>query len=261
MSHYRTFFTNPAGCNILKDTIRTAALLTVIVFLSIILLPQKGHTDSRQPPADIGNILNSIIKGTATFPERFGINRLPAVNEPDITLTITRNYLNRVIAAYLKNPIALDAYSQNPKSFITVKSAVTHIDPKRNILIVKGEGGVLTLGTAHSGLKGRLELKKAEFEIAPVFSRNKKGQLLLELKPRCIYLDIDKTANLIDISIANTLQELYLNRNPVKPINISELLNSDIKDKDKPLIQNRIDKATLVMSGNMIEIRTTWFVN
>lgn len=231
-------------------------------FVAVILLlaPAAGHPDIRKSAANLGNVLNSMVHGKATFPSRYGVNRQPVIKEPDITLTFKRNYLNRVIAAYLKNPIALDAFSQKPRSFITVKRVVTHLDSKRNILIVKGEGGVLTLGTALSGLKGRLVLKKAEFEIAPVFTRNKNGQFLLELRPRCVYLDIDKTAPFIDLSIAHTLQELYLNRNPVRPVNVSDLLNSDVKRGQKPLVRNRIAQAAAVVSNHSIELRTAWLV-
>lgn len=235
-------------------------MVRFIVAIFLLLGPATGHSDIRKSAANIGNTLNSMVQGTATFPKRFGINRQPEVKEPDITLTFKRNYLNKVIAAYLKNPIALDAYSEKPRSFITVKRVVTHLDPKRNVLIVKGEGGVLTLGTAHSGIKGRLVLKKAEFEISPVFRKNKNGQFLLELLPRCVYLDIDRTAQFIDLSIAHTLQELYLNRKPIRPVNVSDLLNSDVRSGKKPLIRNRIVQVAAVVTSQAIELRTAWLV-
>ena len=242
-------------------SISKAAVIGVLFSLFLCPSAITAHSDMKQSAVNLGNVLTSMINGTATFPRRFGVNRQTVIKNPDICLTFKRDYLNKVIAAYLKNPIALDSYSGKPKSFITVKSVVTYLDPKRNIMIVKGEGGVLTLGTAHSGLKGRLVLKRAEFEISPVFTRNKNGQFLLELLPRCVYLDIDKTAEFIDLSIAHTLQELYLNRKPINPVNVSDLLNSDVKRGKKPLVRNRIVQAAAIVSKNDIELRTAWLVN
>lgn len=235
--------------------------MTLAVILAYLcVFPITVHCDAKKTAANLGAVLNSMINGTATFPSRFGINKQPVIKDPDVRLSFKRDYLNKVIAAFLKNPIALDSYSGKPKSFITIHSIVTYLDSKRNIIIIKGEGGALTLGTSLSGLSGRLALKRAEFEISTVFTKNKNGQLLLELLPRCVYLDIDKTAPFIDLSIAHTLQELYLNRKPINPINVSDLLDTDTKSRKKTLIRNRISQAAAIVSKNNIEFRAIWLV-
>ncbi|MFA6013172.1 MAG: hypothetical protein WC799_24500 [Desulfobacteraceae bacterium] len=238
---------------------KSALILTLFFYLCF--NPASAHCDAKKAAANIGSVLSSMINGTATFPPRFGINKQPVIKDPDIRLSFKSSYLNKVIAAYLKNPIALDSYSGKPKSFITVHSIVTYLDPKRNIIIIKGQGGVLTLGTSLAGLSGKLVLKRAEFEIAPTFSRNKNGQLLLEFVPRCVYLDIDRTAPFIDLSIAHTLQELYFNRKPINPVNVSDLLNTDVKGGKKPLVRNRIAKAAVIVTKNDIEVRAEWVVD
>lgn len=243
-------------CRVLSKSSMILAVLAILCFSR-----EFAHSDAKKTAANLGSVLSSMINGTATFPTRFGINKQPVIKDPDIRLSFKSAYLNKVIAAYLKNPIALDSYSGKPKSFITVHSIVTTLDPKRNIIIIKGQGGVLTLGTSLSGLSGKLVLKRAEFEIAPTFTRNKKGQLLLEFAPRCVYLDIDRTAPFIDLSIAHTLQELYFNRKPINPVNISDLLNTDVKGEKKPLVRNRISQAAAVVSKNDIELRATWIVD
>lgn len=236
-------------------------MMLAFILAILCLCPGPVHSDAKKAVTNLGSVLSSMINGTATFPQRFGINKQPVIKDPDIRLSFKSAYLNKVIAAYLKNPIALDSYSGKPKSFITVHSIVTYLDSKRNIIIIKGQGGVLTLGTSLSGLSGKLVLKRAEFEIAPTFSRNKNGQLLLEFVPRCVYLDIDRTAPFIDLSIAHTLQELYFNRKPINPVNVSDLLNTDIKGGKKPLVRNRISQAAAVVSKNDIELRATWIVD
>ncbi len=231
-----------------------------ILMSGMAFAPDTSYSDAGNKAAQLGSFISSMINGTAKFPTRFGVNRQPVIKNSDVSLSFRKDYLNKVIAAYLKNPIALDKAQKNPKSFITVHRIVTSLDPKRNILIVKGDGGVLTLGTSLSGLRGRLVLKRAEFEISPVFTKDKNGRFFLELVPRCVYLDIDQTAPFIDISIAHALQELYFNRKPINPVNVSELLNSDIKGGKKPLIINRIAQAACVVSNSGIEIRTAWAV-
>lgn len=241
-------------------SINKSSIILVVVLAVLCFSLEPAHSDAKKTAANLGSFLSSMINGTAKFPPRFGINKQPVIKDPDIRLSFKSAYLNKVVAAYLKNPIPLDSYSGKPKSFITIHSIVTYLDPKRNIMIVKGEGGVLTLGTSLSGLSGRLVLKRAEFEISPVFTKNKNGQFLLELLPRCVYLDIERTAAFIDLSIAHTLQELYFNRNPINPINVSDLLNTDIKGGKKPLVLNRIAKAAAIVSKNDIELRTGWVV-
>lgn len=240
--------------------INKSSMMLAVILSVLCLSPKLVQSDAKKAAANLGSVLSSMINGTATFPPRFGINKQPVIKDPDIRLSFKSSYLNKVIAAYLKNPIALDSYSGKPKSFITIHSIVTHLDPKRNIIIIKGQGGVLTLGTSLSGLSGKLVLKRAEFEIAPTFTRNKNGQLLLEFVPRCVYLDIDRTAPFIDLSIAHTLQELYFNRKPINPVNVSDLLNTDVKGGKKPLVRNRISQAAAVVSKNDIELRAEWVV-
>jgi hypothetical protein len=236
-------------------------MILVVVLAVLSFSTETVHSDAKKAAANLGSVLNSMFNGTATFPKKFGINKQPVIKDPDIRLSFKSSYLNKVIAAYLKNPIPLDSYSGKPKSFITVHSIVTYLDPKRNIIIIKGQGGVLTLGTSLSGLSGKLVLKRADFEIAPTFTRSKNGQLLLEFIPRCVYLDIEKTAPFIDLSIAHTLQELYFNRKPINPVNVSDLLNTDIKGGKKPLVRNRISQAAAVVGKNDIELRATWIVD
>lgn len=238
-----------------------SSMILAVILAFLCFIPKTGLCDAKKAATNIGSVLSSMINGTATFPPRFGINKQPVIKDPDTRLSFKNSYINKVIAAYLKNPIALDSYSGKPKSFITVNSIITTLDPKRNIIIIKGQGGVLTLGTSLSGLSGRLVLKRAEFEIAPTFTRNKNGQLLLEFVPHCVYLDIDRTAPFIDLSIAHTLQELYFNRKPINPVNVSDLLNTDIKGGKKPLVRNRISQAAVVISKNDIELRATWIVD
>ena len=229
--------------------------LTVFFPLGLHCAPEKSSSNG------FSSVLDSVINGKATFPSKFGKNRQATIKDPDISLSFKIDYLNKVIAAYLKNPIALDSYSEKPRSFITVRKAVTRLDPSRNIIVVHGEGGVLNLGTSISGVSGKLTLKRADFEICPVFIKNKKGQFYLELQLRCIYLDIDKAAPFIDLSIAHALQSLYLNRKPINPVNVSELLNTDIQGGKNPMIRNRIVQAAAIVSKSSIEIRTAWLVD
>ncbi|MBU1169186.1 MAG: hypothetical protein KKD44_06435 [Proteobacteria bacterium] len=233
----------------------------IIPILAIVSFCQLSWCDAAEVSSnDLTSVFNAMFSGDAEFPPRFAVNPAPVIENPGIRIFISQKHLNTILAAYLKHPIPLGHKSDNTGNSIRADKLVVKPDIKRNILHVYILGGILQLDNSYAGVGGKLTLKNAEFELAPVCKKNKQGKLILETRVRCVGLDIDGTAPMVDIGMAHLLQELYLDKQPIEPVDLTELVQLQNK-KNGPPLDIQLDKAAVVMMDKGIEIQSSWRVN
>lgn len=238
---------------------RTKAASALISALLVICFCQLSWCDtSEQSSNDLTSVLNTLFSGEADFPPPFKNNPPDVIENPDITLFISRKHVNDVLEAYLKTPIPLDQEEGHSKNNIRADKLVVKPEATRNVLLVFVKGGVLHLEGSYAGVGGDLRLKHAEFELAPVCKSGPNGQVVLETRVRCVALDIEGTSPVIDIGIANLLQNLYLDKHPIQTVNLSDLVPSLKETKGNGTLDIQLVKAAILMQTKGIEIRTSW---
>ena len=239
---------------------KTITILCSFLFI-IVMVQLTGIGTSIAADDNLGNVLNSMVNGNANFPTKFGVISQMRIREPDLEMKVRSDYLNRVIEAYLKSPISLEQDGALSKCYITVRKVYIKPDPKRNILILTVTGGSLSLGESLKALDGKLVIKKAEFEVAPLCRKDKHGQVSLDLDIRCVYLDINGTSRLIDIGIAHILQEQFLNKHPIEPIFLTQFFRSYTTENGRGhRVQNILSQLAVVITSEGIDFRSKWDV-
>jgi hypothetical protein len=240
----------------LKKTLVPAFFLFTLFFTATGVVAEPSENTG----SDLGSVLGSMIKGEAEFPPRFKTVSQPLIADPDLSVKVRSTYLDKIIAAYLKNPIPLEQDGALSKSYFTAKKAFVKTDPQRNVLIVHVMNGTLNLSGSLSDINGTLTVNKAEFEVAPLCRKDGRGQVILDLDIRCVDLDIDGAPDTIDIGVAHLLQDQYLNKHPVQPLFLTELFRSYTSETGKFRLENILTQLAVIISADGIEFRTRWNV-
>lgn len=239
----------------------TMFMVSCLTLLGTLVYPSLSSCETAPTSGkDLASIFNAVFAENADFPKRFTDNPQALIDEPDITVFFSRKHLNALLATQLKTPIYLDHTSKGPRSSITADKWFVRSDPSRNVLLVFITGGVLNLESPYAGMGGILNITHAEFELAPVFKKNSTGQVLLETRLRCVGLDLDQAAPTVDRGIAHLLQSLYLDKQPIDAINITEAIPAFSLIKDAEDLDMRLTEASIHMVEKGIEIRSAWTV-
>lgn len=235
---------------------KTTSLL--IVSFAMAFFSSSSHADATFFTGDsLSSILNSMVQGDIDFPKRFGTSPQTPMDNPDITVSVRQSHLEKLVNAYMKQPIILGHDTGDNPSTINAEKIVVTPDPKRNVLQVFITGGILNLTKAYAGIEGKLVIKNAEFELHPDISKNDQKQVILKARVRLVALDIDQVAPIIDKGIANLLQNLYFTDQAIDAVNLTDYV-SNIQGPEHMDIE--LASAVVLMTAGGIDIQTSWTV-
>lgn len=237
----------------MKKTITTLLIAMILACFASLSWSDSDGIASK----GLTSLLNSMVNGDIRFPERFNTSAQAHLANPDISMFVNKNHLSSLLTAYLKKPIILGNGQDNPPSTLQADKVSIKPDPKRNVLQVFIESGILNLTKAYAGIEGKLLITDAEFEIHPQIRTTPENQVLLEARLRLVHLDIDQTAPVIDKGIANLLQDLYFNKQTLEAFNLTDYVNNL---EGPGHIDLRLDRAAVLMKANGVEIQTAWNV-
>jgi hypothetical protein len=232
-----------------------------IVFFIALIFSQLSWSDTSNSSSDgLASLLNSVLNPVKDFPDRFPGTTAEPITEPDLTVFISKKQINALIAVTLKAPIPLDHSSGKSQATLQAQNVVVRPEPGRNVLHVYVKKGILTISESFAGLGGTLTVNSAEFELAPVIQIDAQGRVLLRAPVRCVFLDIDTMSPAVDLKVAHLVQDLYLSKDPIAPLDLSDMFIMNSLAQDLPEIRVKLKQAAIRMQDKGIDIQTSWSV-